>query len=240
LSSDRPIAAPAPVAVDAAMPLVEYWRERLRQAVGGDHYSGVPISKLPEDLRVYEHLLWAQRPDCVIEIGAGLGGSSLWFRDRLRALATYGEPFTPLVVVVDIDVQPARSRLERVPGWDSEIVLIESDVRDPQVADRVARVVGERSCLVIEDGAHIHETTLAALAGFARFVPAGGFFVVEDGVVDDEGLRLLEDWPRGVRAAIDEWLASPAGAEFEQRPELELYGVTSHPGGFLQRRPAAA
>jgi cephalosporin hydroxylase len=234
------IAGPPPVAAHRAEPLSQYWRARLSQAIDGDHYNGVPISKLPEDLRVYEHLLWAQRPRCVIEIGAGLGGSSLWFRDRLRALATYGEPFTPLVVVVDIDVGPARSRLERVPGWDSEIVLIESDVRDPQLPGRVAHEVGERSCLVIEDGAHVHETTLAALAGFARFVPAGGFFVVEDGVVDDDELRLREDWPRGVRAAIDEWLASPAGAEFEQRRELELYGVTSHPGGFLQRRPAAA
>jgi cephalosporin hydroxylase len=235
------IEGPPPVAADPAAPLTQYWRARLSQAIDGDRYAGVPISKLPEDLRVYEHLIWAQRPSCVIEIGAGLGGSSLWFRDRLRTLGAYGSAFVPLIVVVDIDTGPARERLEHAaPAYAEEILLIEADVRDPQLPARVAAEVGERSCLVIEDGAHVGETTRAALDGFARFVPPGGFFVVEDGVVDREELRLREDWPRGVAAAIEEWLRSPAGVEFECRTELELYGVTSHPGGFLRRRPAAS
>lgn len=237
MSASWGIDGPPPVAPDPRAPLAEYWRARLSQAIDGDHYAGVPISKLPEDLRVYEHLIWAQRPDCVIEVGAGLGGSSLWFRDRLRALGSYGAAFEPLVLTVDLDPAPARERLEAaVPDFAREIVLVEADVRDPSLPGRVADLVGDRGCLVIEDGAHVYETTLAALDGFARFVPAGGFFVVEDGVVDREELRLRPDWPRGVLPAVDDWLRSPAGAPFERRPELELYGVTSHPGGFLQRR----
>jgi hypothetical protein len=31
------------------------------------------------------------------------------------------------------------------------------------------------------------------------------------------------------------WLASSDGSEFEARPDLGLYGITWHPGGFLER-----
>jgi hypothetical protein len=40
----------------------------------------------------------------------------------------------------------------------------------------------------------------------------------------------------GVIPAIDAWLETAEGGEFSRRDDLELYGVTSHPGGYLQRR----
>ena len=63
----------------------------------------------------------------------------------------------------------------------------------------------------------------------------GGFFVVDDGCVDIEELRLKPDWPRGVLRALHEWLATPQGAAFRVRKYLELYGLSCHPSGFLQR-----
>jgi cephalosporin hydroxylase len=88
---------------------------------------------------------------------------------------------------------------------------------------------------VIEDSAHEYETTLAALTGFSDLVPPGGFFVVEDGCVDVEELRLSPDWPRGVLPALHDWLQTSAGQQFTVRRDLELYGVSCHPEGFLQR-----
>jgi hypothetical protein len=53
-------------------------------------------------------------------------------------------------------------------------------------------------------------------------------------VVDVERVR-APDWPRGVLPAIDDWLASPDGASFRRRRDVERYLVTCHPGGWLQR-----
>jgi hypothetical protein len=94
--------------------------------------------------------------------------------------------------------------------------------------------VGDR-CFVIEDSAHEYETTLAALTNYARFVPPGGHFVVEDGSVDIDSLRVMDEWPRGVLPALQDWLRTPAASEFSVRRDLELYGITSHPAGFLER-----
>jgi cephalosporin hydroxylase len=219
----------------------ELWRARLRQHTF-DSYAGVRISKFPEDLRIYEHLLWLDAPNVVIEIGAQFGGSTLWFRDRLRTLAGYGRVSQPRVIAIELDMELLRGTLEAAHGDDLDgIEFVEGDVTDAGLPERIARMLapGDR-CMVIEDSAHTYETTMAALEGFARFVPVGGYFIVEDGCVDVEELRISDDWPRGVLPALREWLASPQGQAFEVRDEAELYGISCHPGGFLRRASASA
>jgi cephalosporin hydroxylase len=220
--------------------LRDYWRARVTQHTS-DSYAGLKLSKFPEDLRVYEHLLWLQAPDTVIEIGTQFGASALWFRDRLRTLQTYGRiERDPLVVSVDVDQTAARAGLREVdPGYEDQIELVEGDVRSAATAAAVRERVAERDRrFVIEDSAHLYATTRAALDAFADLVPVGGFMVVEDGCVDIEELRISDDWPRGVLPALEDWLASAPGRAFDVRRDLELYGVSCHPRGFLQRRVA--
>ncbi len=220
--------------------LRDYWFDRLSQHLL-DFYAGVPLVKFPEDLRTYEHLIWLARPDVVIEIGTYGGGSALWFRDRLRTLAAYGHIGRPHVVSVDLDMSQARTLLERSdPRYAEEITLVEADILDPVLPARVeALLPASARCLVIEDSAHVYDTTWAALSGFAAFVPPGGFFVVEDGCTDVEEMRLAENWPRGVLPAVRDWLRTPEGEDFTVRRDLELYGFSCHPEGFLQRRAKA-
>jgi len=234
------VPAPLPATVEIGLDdtVRDYWLLRARQHLQ-DSYAGVPLLKFPEDLRVYEHLLWQAAPEVVIELGARFGGSALWFRDRLRALRSWGRIETLRVISVDLDIELARAHLTAVDPGLEDLVLLSGDLLDPELPARVAEHLPPGApCLVIEDSAHVYETTLAALEGFTDFIPPGGYFVVEDGCVDVEELRLPE-WPRGVLPALADWLASPAGREFEVRRDLELYGISCHPGGFLQRRAQA-
>ena len=174
-------------------------------------YKGLPLLKFPEDLEVYERLIELSRPDVVIELGTHEGGSALWFRDRVAQVISVNKTQTK-----DID----------------GVVLVEGDLLDPELPERVAQLIPDGSrCLVSEDSAHTYATTIAALNGFSRFVPAGGFFVVEDGCVDIEEQR-LESWPRGVLPAIRDWLEG--NEEFRMRRDLEP-SVTTNPEGYLER-----
>jgi cephalosporin hydroxylase len=227
---------PAPVAIAPDTRLRDYWLARAGQHTN-DRYLGIKTSKFPEDLRIYEHLLWVQAPDVVVELGAQSGGSTLWFRDRLRTLQSYGAVEAPHVIAVDIDLAIARENVAaRDPGFAETITFVEGDVCDPAVREEVARhVPAGASCFVVEDSAHIEETTRAALELYAELVPIGGFFVVEDGCVDIEWMRLSPSWPRGVLPALNAWLATDAGGRFRVRRDLEAYGLSCHPSGFLQR-----
>ena len=215
--------------------LRSYWLGRAAQHTQ-DSYGGIPLAKFPEDLRVYEHLLWADQPNVVIEIGTHCGASALWFRDRLRTLADYGLISDFWVITIDVEADRARPYLDRAdPSWEQGISLVSGDVCDQSLPARIAELLPRASrCFVVEDSAHIYTTTMAALAGFSRFVSPGGFIVVEDGCVDIDAMRLDENWPRGVQAAVADWLAGP-GSAFVARRDLELYGMTCHPGGLLQR-----
>lgn len=214
----------------------QLWMSRLHQAVQ-DVYANVPLCKFPEDLRAYEHLLWGSSPRVVIEIGAYGGGSALWFRDRLRTLASYGRVVAPFVVSIEVEPSRTTEALDAAdPEWRSSIHLIAGDVRDPATAAHVADIVPAGTpTLVTEDSAHVYETTWAALANFSKFVQPGGFFVVEDGCVDIEELRPGDNWPRGVLPAVRDWLATEAGQAFRVRRDVEFYGLTTIPEGFLQR-----
>jgi cephalosporin hydroxylase len=229
---------PQPVKTDLDETMRDYWLKRAAQHTG-DSYAGVGMSKFPEDLRVYEHLLWESAATAVIEIGAYSGGASLWFRDRLAAFARYRPGPPPFVVSIDVDIAAARSAVQSVDAaYADSIALVEADVTDPGLPDRIEELLPAGSrCLVIEDSAHVYDTTLASLTGFARFVSPNGFFVVEDGCVDVDEMRLSPDWPRGVLPALHDWLGTTAGERFRVRRDLELYGISCHPEGFLQRLP---
>jgi cephalosporin hydroxylase len=242
-----PLADPAVVTIENSLPpaigvspdmtIREYWAARAHQHTK-DRYLGIKTSKFPEDLRVYEHLLWVAAPDVVVELGAQSGGSTLWLRDRLRTLETYGAlAAPPKVIAVDIDLDAARHNVAaRDPRWAETIAFVEGDVCDPAVRAQVgAHVPAGAVCMVIEDSAHTGETTRAALELYSDLVAPGGFFVVEDGCVDVPWMRVKDDWPEGVLPALEAWLATPPGAAFRVRRDLECYGVSCHPSGFLQR-----
>jgi cephalosporin hydroxylase len=224
------------VTVELDEPVREYWRRRLVQH-NYDSDCGVALAKFPEDLRAYEHLLWRVAPEVVVEVGTHHGGSALWFRDRLRVLAGHGRISRHRVVSIDLDQAVATEKLVAAdPRYADDIVLVAADICDASVRQTIDALVPAGSrCLVVEDSAHVAETTTAALENLSHLVPPGGFFVVEDAVVDVEPLRAVEGWPRGVAPAIDAWLATPAGSGFRVRRDLECYGITCHPGGFLER-----
>lgn len=247
-AKSKPQGPPPPIERDMDESFADYWRRRIDQH-HDDSWAGVPMAKFPEDLRVYQHLLWESRADTVIEVGTKWGGSMLWFRDQLRTFAGYGRlDREPRVIGVDLATDHAETMLDRAdPAWREQITLIEGDLRDPDTIKAIEAAIDPLSRpLVVEDAAHTGEVTTAALEGLAHLVPAGGFFVVEDGHVDIE--RLHPDGPPmirqigvrsgGVIPAIDAWLETPEGSEFRLREDLELYGVTSHPHGYLQRRHA--
>ncbi len=103
------------------------------------------------------------------------------------------------MIGVDLATDHAETLLDRAdPAWREQITLIEGDLRDPATIKAIeAEIDPLARPLVVEDAAHTGEVTTAALESLAHLVPAGGFFVVEDGHVDIE--RLHPDGPPMIR-----------------------------------------
>jgi cephalosporin hydroxylase len=239
LAADALSSAMLTLAVGGDGPLAELWTQRVAQHFD-DSYAGVQISKFPEDLRTYERVLWKRAANVVVEVGVQFGGSALWLRDRLFDNLRYRGGPAPIVIGVDVDLEPARRNYAELPAEATAgIELIEGDIGDPEVVQRVrALVPSDAEVFVIEDAQHDAETTAAALHALAPMIRAGGYLMVEDTCVDYETLRATDAWPRGCGTALARWLEDdPLGRRFTRRPDMQPYGLTCHPGGLVQRLP---
>ncbi len=112
----------------------------------GPHYH-IPwgsreLTKFPFDLLLYKTIVEAVRPEIVIEIGTQRGGSAIFFAELLQ-------PWGGQVITIDIVAPPNIAELSMFP-----IMFIHGDATAPNVADQVKRLVGTKSCLIIDDGSH--------------------------------------------------------------------------------------
>lgn len=212
--------------INLGMSLLDFYRARiLNQIHYVDLYKGVRILKFPEDLRTYERLIEDSKPEVIVELGVESGGSSIWFADRLDSLCGGGE-----IIAVDIDINQAKQQVVD----DKRVNLIQGDLTSPETIEKVRKAVAGRRAMIIEDAAHTLECTSSALANYWDLVSVGGWFIVEDGIVDIEELRQYIDSPRGVIQALNEFMQTEIGKKFT-RLRLAPYGITANPGGWLQR-----
>ena len=206
-------------------PLPRRFLQRIQRGTMKYSYKGVPTYKDPFDLALYQMLLWEQKPRTLIEIGSKSGGSALWFADTLR---NFGCDCT----VHSIDLQPPAIE---IPG----VVFYRGDGRNlagtlsPDVLSALPRPL-----LVIEDADHRPETTLAVLRFFDRWLRAGEYIVVEDGIIDDLFIQeVAAGFAGGPRRGIGDFLRE-RGDDYEIDVRLcDFFGdnMTWNVNGYLRR-----
>jgi cephalosporin hydroxylase len=197
--------------------LIQYHTRLLFQKV---KWMGIPAWKNVMDAWVYQEIIHEVRPEVIIEIGNACGGSTLYLANLLDLMGT-GE-----VIAVDIDhsrFQPRHPRISLVTG----------DSIAPETLARVESLVGSRRGLVIDDSDHGRERTLATLRAYGKFVSVGGYFIVEDTVIDlfraGDGLGNL-DGPMG---AVEQFVGEDP--RFCVDLDREYFILTYNPHGYLKR-----
>lgn len=197
-------------------------------------WLGRPMIQLPMDAMAMQEIIWAVKPDLIIETGVAHGGS-LMLSASILELIGHGE-----VLGVDIDIrQHNRQAIESHP-LAKRISLIEGSSIDPNVVAQVrARAAGKGKVLVCLDSNHTHEHVLAELNAYADLVSAGSYCVVFDTFVEDLPADYVwtdRPWGKGnnPKTAVWEWLKMHPEFEIDRSVEDRLL-VTSAPDGFLRR-----
>jgi cephalosporin hydroxylase len=186
-------------------------------------YRGVKAVRCPFDYVLYQMVINEVKPDLIIEIGTHMGGGSLYLADLL---ATFGNGVVHTIDILELVESPLvldHPRIRRFTGgWEGY---------DLELAKPYSRV------LVIEDGAHTYEHSLGAIRKFHPLVSAGSYLIVEDGIVDDLGMK--EQFHGGPVRAIEEFLDTNQDFLVD-RKWCDFFGrnATFNVDGYLKRKDA--
>lgn len=224
-------------------------------------WLGRPLIQFPQDMAAIQELVWAVKPDLIIEAGIAHGGSLIMHASFL-AMLDYCEAVeagVPLdvtkpkrrVLGLDIDIRAHnRAAIEAHP-MSNRIDMIQGSSISREVIEQVhQRASQHERVLVILDSNHTHEHVLAELEAYAPLVSPGSYCVVFDTLVEDMPDDLIHDrpWKKGdnpktavwayLRALKDEGRYAGDGAalnlEIDKSIEHKLL-ITVGPDGYLKR-----
>lgn len=201
-------------------------------------WLGRPIIQLPDDMFRIQEVIFALKPDVIVETGIAHGGSLIFYASLCKAMEK------GRIVGVDIEVRPHnREAIEAHPLFPF-ITLIEGDSTTPEVVEQVKSGVGpDDAVLVLLDSKHTKEHVLAELNAYAPLVSRGSYIVAMDGIMEQMvgAPRTEPDWawnnPR--RAALEFAEENP---NFVVEEPVSPFNegnvskrVTYWPGGFIKR-----
>jgi cephalosporin hydroxylase len=151
-------------------------------------WMGRPVIQHPEDLVRLQEVVYALKPDVIIETGVAHGGSLILSASLMKAMA-HGR----VVVGVDIEVRPHNRKAIEAHELFPMIRLIEGDSTAPGIVAQAASHVrpGDK-VLVILDSNHTREHVRKELEAYHHLVTRGSYIVATDGIMQD-----LADAPRG-------------------------------------------
>ena len=196
-------------------------------------WMGRPIIQFPQDMMAMQEIVWAVRPDLIIETGIAHGGSILFYASLLELMG-HGE-----VLGIDIDIRAHNRQAILEHPMSKRVRMIEGSSVDAAVVAQVQAAAEGKRAIVVLDSNHTHAHVLAELRAYAPLVCEGGYCIVMDTLVEDMPQRFFtEDRPWRVgdnpKTAVAEYLRSDDRFEVDANLEAKLL-ITVAPGGYLRR-----
>jgi cephalosporin hydroxylase len=198
-------------------------------------WLGVPIIQLPADVMATQEVIWATKPDIIIETGVARGGSMIFLASILE-LCGRGQ-----VIGVDIDVRPHNREAIMQHPLSHRVKLVEGDsTNDKTLAEIKGAIPEGAKVMVVLDSDHSRDHVLAELRAYGPLVSLGQYLVVADTLLgyltaEQTPKRRSKIWQAGDEplAALRIYLTETNRFEIDAVVNGKLV-LASSPSGFLK------
>ena len=202
-------------------------------------WMGRPIIQLPDDMVRIQEVIYAVKPDVIIETGVAHGGSLIFYASLCKAMEK------GRIVGIDIEIRPHNRAAIEAHELYPLITLIEGGSTD---LDIVAQAAGHirpgETVLVLLDSNHTKAHVLAELEAYGPMVTPGSYIVATDGIMGHVvgAPRTGPDWGwDNPEAAARDFVAAHADFVIEEpafpfNEGVVTDRVTYWPSGFIRRR----
>ncbi len=202
-------------------------------------WLGRPIIQLPDDMIRLQEVIYAVKPDVIVETGIAHGGS-LVYSASLCQIMGKGR-----VVGVDIEIRPKnRKAIEAHPLFPM-ITMFEGDsAAEKMVAEVKGQIQPGESVLVLLDSGHSRDHVMRELLAYGPLVTPGSYIVAMDGIMQDlvGAPRTDPDWGiNNPQTAVRDFLQEHPEFVLEEPTHPFNEGiirdrVTYWPNCFLKRK----
>ena len=196
-------------------------------------WLGVPIIQMPEDLIIFQEIVYKSQPDLIIETGVARGGSIIFWASIQKLCGITGK-----VLGVDVDIrQHARSAIND-SNFKDEIDLIEGSSIEDEVVNQVKKIVSQhKRIMVVLDSNHTHEHVLSELEIYSKFVTKDCFLLVLDTVIDDLKVDSTRPWGPGSspKSAVKEFMLKTSGDFINEQSYENRALLSVAPNGYWRK-----
>jgi cephalosporin hydroxylase len=181
-------------------------------------WMGIPCSKCPLDMWMYQEILHEVQPDFILETGTFKGGSALYLA-HLCDLLGKGR-----IVSLDVEIydRPRHPRVTYVTGSSADRSLIEGIFQKVGSAERV---------MAILDSDHSEPHVTQEMGLLAPYVSVGSYMIVED--TNLNGHPTYATHGPGPFEAVEKFMRRNPNFEIDKSRERFL--LTFNPGGYLKK-----
>jgi cephalosporin hydroxylase len=183
------------------------------------YWLGVETQKYPQDLWIYQEIIFDIKPDLIIETGTLYGGSALYLAS-VCDLVGKGN-----ILSIDIEYREDRPKHNRITYLlgDSTSVEIFKLVKEYTLNLPVI--------MVILDSDHSREHVLDEMNLYSKLVTIGSFLIVEDTNIN--GHPVFPKHGPGPMEAAKEFLK--INKDFLIAKDKEKFFISANPSGYLIR-----
>jgi cephalosporin hydroxylase len=198
-------------------------------------WLGLPIIRFPDDILVYQELVWQIKPDLIIEVGVARGGSVLLSATLQSLIGNGGE-----TVGIDIDIRPHnRMALQEHPSFRN-ISLLEGDSLSSEIVSQVRERCAKASTVVLVlDGNHTHSHVLEELRTYSSLLPVNSYIVLPDTMIEFYPRNFFSEqrpWNKGNNpfTAMEEFLQGNDNFVIDHEYSNKA-AITETKSGYLRR-----
>jgi len=196
-------------------------------------WLGRPIIQFPQDIVAMQEIVWALKPQLIIETGIAHGGSLVFYASMLELIGGDGQ-----VLGIDIDIREHNRReIEQHPMFKRITMIEGSSVDEPVVRQVCEFAAGKSPVLLALDSNHTHEHVLKELQLYSPLVTKGSYLVVFDTIIEDMPEDFFPDRPWGKgnnpKTAVREFLETNDRFVVDKEIESKLL-ITVAPEGYLR------
>lgn len=213
--------------------LINYLHTGDRKYIYGFQWLGRPVIQSPSDLMVIQEIVFATKPDVIVETGVARGGSLIFYASICRLLGR------GRVVGIDLDIRAHNRAAIESHALADLIDLLDGDCLGDEILSRLRSILDGKTVMVVLDSNHTDEHVFAELQAYAPFVTPGSYLIVCDTTIDFMTPAAIGDRPWGPGnsplSAVRRFLETNPEFEIDPYPAAKSF-ATMNWDGFLRRK----